>query len=730
MGCHSAAVSSGGFNVEKFLDAKSFTENPEGWAAIIRKLSAGEMPPKGIPKPPADQMAALIKYAQGHIDAADNAAKPDPGRVVAHRLNRNEYSNTIRDLLAIDFQADKNFPTDDSGYGFDNIGSVLTISPVLMSKYMSAAQHVAHRAMAIDPLPKPLQFEYAYKYKTVTRLGPSAIEARGRIDFDGDYDVSIGLQGERAPDGKPVDMEIRVDGKVAQVMHVETKPSGLVYFDPYSEEHTHLHLTEGEHVFRLAFLNDDFVKGMTPKELYDRKKNKFIDSLVFLGPHAPKGEPESRKKILICDPKTGPACVQKIVGNLASQAYRRPATTQETAALVHFVDLAKSQGQTVEQGIQLALQAILVSPSFLFKIEHDTGAAHPVTDYELASRLSYFLWSSMPDAELFSLASQGKLKDPATLDAQVRRMLDDPKSSALASNFAGQWLEIRNLDVVKPDPQKFPEWNADLRDDMKTETRLFFENILRNNLPISDFLNARYTFLNEGLAKFYGLDGVKGNEFRKVDLTDPRRGGVLSQASVLTVSSYPTRTSVVLRGKYVLDNILASPVPPPPPDIPILDEAATGKVASLRQQMEKHRSDPSCAVCHGKMDPLGFGLENYDGIGKWRTQDGTFPVDSSGVLPNGTTFTTPAEMRAALTTALPQFSNALTQKMLTYALGRGLEPYDRRVLADLNKQLAESDFKFQTLIYGIVHSMPFRETRGETAAAQTMPAKAVGVKGN
>ncbi len=723
VGCHNPQVSSGGMNIQVFLDSQSLTKNRDGWEIILQKLRAGEMPPKGIPKPPAEKMDALTGYVQSRLDDMDKASKPDPGTVVAHRLNRYEYSNTIRDMLAVQFQADKSFPTDDSGYGFDNIGSVLTVSPLLMSKYMTAAQRIASRAMGIEPLPKPVEIERSNRFKAITRLDRSTVETTFRVDFDGDYTVRFGLQGERPPDAKPVTLAFWVDGKLAQSMPVETKPSKLVYFDPYSEEHMRVHLTEGDHTFRAGFLNDDFVGTLAPADLYNKKKNKFVDSMTFVGPYAAEGESASRKKILICDPKSGPACVQRIVANLANHAYRRPATPAEVAALMRFVALAKSQGQNTEQGIQLALQALLVSPNFLFKIENRSiAASHPVSDYELASRLSFFLWSSMPDDELLGLAGQKKLHEAATLDAQVKRMLADPRSSALASNFAGQWLQTRNLDVVKPDPKKFPEWNSDLRDAMKTETRMFFEYVLRENRPISDFLNARYTFLNEKLAKFYGINDVAGPDFRRVDLTGDQRGGVLSQAGVLTVSSYPTRTSVVLRGQFILDNILGSPVPPPPPDIPPLDEAAVGKTASLRQQMEKHRADPACAVCHNKMDPLGFSLENYNAIGKWRTMDGSFPVDSSGSLPSGASFSTPAEMRTALTGALPEFSLCLTRKLLTYALERGLEAYDARTVSGIEREMAAKDYGFQTLIFAIVHSTPFSQSRGE-AVVNALAAK-------
>lgn len=321
----------------------------------------------------------------------------------------------------------------------------------------------------------------------------------------------------------------------------------------------------------------------------------------------------------------------------------------------------------------------------------------------------------MPDTKLLALAEARQLRAPGVLEAQVRRMLADPKASALADNFAGQWLETRNLDSIKPDPQKFPEWGPELRDAMKTETRMFFESMLRENRPLSDFLNARYTFLNERLAKHYGIAGVTGPEFRRVELTTDQRGGILAQASVLAVSSYPTRTSPVIRGKYVLQNILGAPPPPPPPDVPPLDEESVGNAGSMRQQMEKHRSNAVCASCHSRMDVLGFGLENYDALGKWRTKDGKFPIDSSGTFPNGKSFSSPAEMRALLTGNMPEFARCVIEKMLTYALGRGLEPYDRRTVDELNRKLAASGYHFETLVNEIVNSLPFQNRRGEVA---------------
>ena len=717
--CHNDRLASGGLNITAFLTPDSIAAYRQGWETILQKLRAGEMPPKGIPRPPQAQLQALIAYVEGEFDKADRNTKPDPGRVTARRLNRAEYSNTIRDLLAVDFRAERDFPTDDSGYGFDNIADVLTISPVLMDRYMDAAETIASRAMGADPLPKkPLEAQYHTKDKTIRRLDLSTIEATHRVEWDGDYTIRIGMPGERAADAKPVTLGFWMDGKLLKTLPVETKPSKLVYFDPYSEAEMRVYLPSGDHVFRAGFIDDEFVKNLSEKEAYSSKKNKYLNSIIFVGPYPADVEPASRKKILICDPKSGQACVEKIVSTLAAHAYRRPVTQGEVASLLKFVALARSRGQTTEQGIALAIQAMLVTPQFLFRMERDPNPTdaqevHRISDVELASRLSYFLWSSMPDDELLGLAEAGKLHDPAVLDAQVKRMLADPRSAALPDNFAGQWLEIRNLDVVKPDPQKFPEWGPELRDAMKAETRMFFEYVLTEDRPLSDFIDARYTFLNKRLAKYYGIPGVTGSDFRRVDLSTDQRGGILSQASVLTVSSYPTRTSVVLRGKYLLNNILGSEIPPPPPDVPALDESAVGTLMSLRQQMEKHRADPMCSTCHNKMDPLGFGLENYNAIGQWRTTDGKFPVDASGTLPNGKSFTTPGEMRALLMAELPEFSRCLTEKMLTYALGRGLHSYDRRAIEAIDRNVAASGYRFQSLIFEIVHSVPFQMGRGD-----------------
>ena len=725
-GCHNERVASGNLNLAPFSVASSLVEGRDTWDRIIKKVRNGEMPPKGMPRPPQADLDRFLVFLSAEFDKADARTKPDPGRVTARRLNRNEYSNTIRDLLAVDFHAERDFPSDDSGHGFDNIGDVLTISPILMERYLRAAERIAARAIGGDPLPtRPVEAEYHTKDKTVRRIDRSTIEASHRVDWDGEYVIRIGLPGERSADSAPVTMGFWMDGKLIHSMPVETKPSKLVYFDPYSEEEFKLVLPEGDHVFRAGFINDDFVKSLNDKDAYSNKKNKFLNMIKFVGPYPAKVEKASRKKLLVCDPSTGPACVTRIVSEFAHHAFRRPVMKAEVDSLLRFVAMARAEGESVEQGIQLAIQAALVSPHFLFRIEHDPNpldavSAHPVSEVELASRLSYFLWSTMPDDELQGLAEKGKLR--ASIDTQIKRMMKDPRAAAFAANFAGQWLETRNLDSVKPDPQKFPEWGSELRDAMRMETNLFFEYLLRENRPLADFLDARYTFLNERLAKHYGIEGVTGGDFRRVDLETDRRGGVLSQASVLTVSSYPTRTSPVIRGKYILQNVLGAPPPAPPADVPTLDESAVGTKASLRQQMEQHRANASCAVCHNRMDTLGFGLENYDAIGRWRTQDGKFPIDVAGTFPSGKSFQTPAEMRSLLRDNVPEFARCLTEKMLIYALGRGLEKYDQRTVEAILRKLGADNYGFQSLVFEISKSLPFQSRRGEAASVASASA--------
>jgi hypothetical protein len=688
----------------------------------------------------------MVDWVRKTLDQADSRQPVDPGRVTARHLNRVEYQNSIRDLLGVNFQATKEFPVDDSGDGFDNIGDVLSVSPLLTEKYVAAAERIAARALGLVALPaRPIKSSYADddNYKEVVpfngtsgsakRVSPNAIEATHRVIFDGEYTIQAGLAGGRPNPEKPVTLALWMDGEILQTKDISMATPEGKFFTPYETIEMRAFLPEGLHTFRLGYLNDPVGDAMTKADALNAKLNKYIQLIGFVGPEKPAGESAGRMKILICDPSEGPACIEKIASTLARRAWRRPVTTPEVATLTNLYAQSRKEGSTSDQALQEVVETILASPNFLFHIEHDPktapGAPHPVSGVELASRLSYFIWSSTPDDELLDAGISGKLATPAVLDAQIKRMIDDPRSSALAENFAGQWLEIRNLDSIRPDPDRFPAWGPELKEAMRTETRMFFDSILRDNRPISDFLNARYTFLNEPLAKHYGIEGVKGPQFRRVDLATEQRGGILGQAAVLAVSSYPSRTSVVLRGKFVLDNILGTPPPPPPPDVPALDNDSVGTLLSLRQQMEKHRANSVCAGCHSKMDPMGFALENYDAIGKWRVQDGKFPVDSSGTLPDGKTFDGPAAMRQALSERLPDFARCLIEKMIVYSLGRGLQPADHRTVARIQSSWAAQGYRFQSLIYEVAHSAPFQSRRGEAAVSGAQqPAKEVAQK--
>jgi hypothetical protein len=714
-GCHNAQLASGGLNLAPFLDASSIASNREGWERILAKLRAGEMPPKGIPKPAPEKLDALLRYVQGEFDRVDRNAKPDPGRVTAHRLNRNEYSNTIRDLLGVDFRADEEFPADDSGYGFDNIGDVLTVSPTLMQKYLSVAERVAARAVGGDPLPKPGFFN---KHDRQRRIDADTIQLQDIVEYDADYIVRVNMVGHRGAQDKPVTLVISVDGKPLKTVTIPVQISAVNQQGGATQrasEEVKVYLNANQHAFRAEFVNDEALKSIPENARFNNNRNIYPDAIEVAGPFQPAESHISQKKILICDIASGPDCANRILAALAARAYRRPVNKSEVAELVQIFDKATVAGYPPAQSLQFAVAAMLVSPQFLFRIERDPkpGAVSRISDTELATRLSYFLWSSMPDDELLRLGETNRLHLPAVLDAQVKRMIADPRASAFAANFAGQWLETRSLDAVTRDAKKFPEWGPELKDAMRTETSLFFESVMRENHPISDFIDGKYTFVNELLAKHYGIEGVTGAEFRRVELATDQRSGVFTQASVLTVSAYPSRTSVVLRGKYLLENVLNAPPPPPPPDVPALNEEAVGVAQSLRVQMEQHRADPVCASCHSKMDVLGFGLENYDATGKWRTQDGKFPIDSSGAFPNGKAFNGPAQMKTLLRDNMPEFTRCLAEKMLTYSLGRGVEAYDRLSVQELVRQTAAQDYKLQALILGIVHSAPFQQRRGE-----------------
>lgn len=734
-GCHNSRLKTAGVAVDTFTDAASIAAHNGDWEKILRKLRTGEMPPAGLPRAPQQTTNDIVDFVGRQLDQAAER-HPDPGRVTLHRLNRAEYNNAVRDLLAVDFRPADDFPADDSGYGFDNIADVLSLPPVLMEKYLRAAGKVSREALGRVRHEPVLEHIAARNVSQNARISDDApLASRGGLRIghlcpaDAEYLIRIRVKG--VPDPVAPDfLDIQLDGKLLR--RVELK---FVTSDVDEEQRRfefRLPLEAGRHTVLATFLRDDS-KVEKPTLNYDpngapRRNQVGVDFIEIGGPFhiTGPGNTPSRRAILTCAPGaalTEEACAGQILPRLARRAWRRPLTVAEQARLLTFFRMGRQDSGEFEGGIELGLKAILVSPYFLFRVEQDPpaaqpGSAHPISDVELASRLSFFLWSSIPDEPLLALAERGELHQPQVLDAQVRRMLKDPRAQALTGNFAGQWLHLRNLTAMKPDPERFPAYSPALRQDMAREAELFFEELLKTDSSAVDFLDARFTYLNERLAKFYGIPGVTGDRFRRVALTDGTRGGVLTMASVLTVTSYPTRTSPVIRGKWVLENLLGAPPPPPPPDVPPLQEAGIGQTVSMRQQLEQHRANPSCAACHAKMDPIGFALENYDAIGHYRQKDGGFPIDSSGRLPSGETFQNAAQLKQILRSHPQEFLLCFTEKLMTYALGRGVERTDKPLIRAIVRDAAASDYRISSLILGITHSAPFQMRRAAEISRQ------------
>ncbi len=777
--CHNTKNKSGDIDLASLKEARSFDAEREIWEKVVEKVKLKQMPPPGIPQPPVEEAKSVTGWLEHEFERQDRTVKPDPGRVTARRLNRAEYNNTMRDLLGIDIKPADGFPADEAAYGFDNISDALNLSPVLLEKYVDAAERALRWAIYGPEKMKPSMTHYAAPVRINLTRGQNKLPADmfhydetglstvhsahfvHRFPVDAEYNFRIVLNGHRPNASEPVKPALYIDGKlIASTEYDATDLEGqIVEFKT--------RVTAGEHLVSATYLKNyhglpPSYKGPEPSKrpeealistrgklsekdietlrkygtriktdgLETRVDNRF-ESVDIGGPFNQETRPsaESLARVFVCKEKTA-ACARMIVKQFAGRAFRRPATAKEVEQAFSLYTLARKHGDSFEEGILTALQGVLVSPSFLYRIERDRPAmagksAAPISDYELASRLSYFLWSSMPDEQLLRVAGQSTLRQPAVLQAQVKRMLSDEKARALVENFAGQWLQFRNIDVLKPDIEKFPMFEDSLRLSMRRETELFIEHIVRQDRSVLEFLDADYTFVNERLARFYGIPNVIGPEFRKVDMKGTARGGgVLAHASVLTISSYSTRTSPVLRGKWIMENILNSPPPAPPPAVPSLDDSKVGSAGTLRQQMEEHRKNPACASCHSRMDPLGFGLENFDAVGAWRTEDGKFPVDASGALPDGRTFKGPLELKALLKADQDRFLRGLTEKLLTYALGRGLERYDRPALASISSKLPEGEYRFSKLVYEIVSSLPFQQRR--TAEAKQLAGKMEG----
>jgi mono/diheme cytochrome c family protein len=751
--CHNDRLKTAGLSLEH-LDVANPPAFAETWEKVLRKLRRGSMPPQGVRRPDDAAYNGLIAWLESEIDRAA-AAHPNPGRPLPHRLNRVEYANAIRDLLALDVgDVASLLPPDDSAYGFDNMAEALGVSSVLMERYVSAAgrisalavgdpdvapgsdtfvlrqdfsqdQHVEGQPFGtvgglITKYTFPLDAEYILS-ATLMRTNVDAtrgLEDARQVEFTVDGErvfltsiggTSFGLPGgERGDNNKP--KVSRSDAADAQLrVRIPVKAGAR------SVGVSFLQRSLGENTRRLQPFRSSF-------DTYDASGMPHIRTLSITGPFKASGpgDTPSRRRIFICRPSdpgargSEEACASEIMSALARRAYRKPPTADDVQNLLEFFRAGRKDG-TFDTGIERALQRLLASPKFTIRVEQPranavTGSAYNLSDYDLASRLSFFIWSSIPDDELLRTASEGRLSNPAVLDRQVRRMLADAKSSALVTNFSGQWLQLRNLRNTVPNEDLFPAFDDNLRQAMQRETELLFDSIVREDRNVVDLLTADYTFVNERLAKHYKIPNVYGSQFRRVPITDEARRGLLGQASILTLTSNANRTSPVLRGKWILSNLVGAPPPPPPPGVPPLKENTEGaEPVTMRAMMEQHRKDPVCAGCHKVMDPFGFALENYDAVGRYRERDGTTAVDASGVFLDGSPIEGVAGLRDALVKRPEIFVGTLTEKLLTYGLGRGLGYYDMPAVRKIVRDASAREYRFSSLILGIASSVPFQK---------------------
>jgi len=775
--CHNDRTKTAELSLEH-ADWNDIPKAAETWEKVIRKVRAGMMPPSGMPRPEPARLDAFVGFIESSIDRAA-AANPRPGRTALHRLNRAEYANAIHDLLALEIDATALLPPDDESSGFDNIADVLTVSPSLMERYLSASWNISRMALgntAISPTtstyrvrPDLSQDQHLEGMPPGTRGG---LLVQHSFPVDGEYVIKLRLWRNtfdlmRGMED-PHDVEIALDGARLALVTAGGKDDfgrmaenpGLFGADLDKRLTVRLPVKAGTHtlwattVLKSHAPRDDLIKPFdrTTVDGLDIMGDPSVDRLTVEGPFAASGpgNSASRRKILVCQPTPSTAtkataraataaavtakasagagsapandasevaCAKRILTTLARQAYRKPVDAATLDTLMGFYQRGRETHHSFDRGIEAALQFILASPEFLFRVEPDPPAsttparsAYRLSDLSLASRLSFFLWSSLPDETLVTLASQGKLSQPAILEQQVRRMLADPKSKTLIDNFAEQWLHLRNLKNSNPDLQVFPDFDDNLRQSMKEETELLFDSIMREDRSAMDLLNADYTFINERLARHYGIPGIYGSRFRRVAVTDERRRGLLGQGSILTVTSYPNRTSPVERGKWVLTNFLGVPPQPPPPNIPPLMETSgsDGKVLPLRERMEKHRASATCAGCHRVMDPIGFALENYDATGRWRTTEEGRPIDASGTLFTGAPLDGVVGLRREIARRPDVFVGVLTEKMMTYALGRGIEYYDMPAVRKVVQDARASNYRFSAIVLGVARSVPFQ----------------------
>jgi cytochrome c551/c552 len=774
--CHNAKLQTGGLALDK-LDLHRTGADAETWERVARKLRAGMMPPAGAPRPDRHALDALAASVEDALDRAA-VANPNPGRTPLHRMNRGEYANAIRDLLGVNVDAATLLPADDSSNGFDNIADVLGVSPALLERYVAAAAKVSRLAVG-DPETAPLDVTYTVigdlsQTETLDGLPPGTRGGtliRHNFPLDGEYLIKLSLTklsfGQVFGEGaEGQELEVTLNGQRVKLYKLEpvpmffmrakpgpapneerAPPADQPLTDPAEERvkmtpdirlEFKLNVQAGPQTLSVAFLqkgydaNEDLVHRPGASTFdpnigmqYGYDTVPHLARVDITGPyHATgPGDTPSRRKIFVCHPNAAPdeiPCARKILSNLVRRAFRRAPSDNDVESLLSFYQQERNKTGSFEAGIEIALRRVLADPEFVFRFEPTPANAAPgepyrISDTELASRLSFFLWSSIPDDELLSLAIQGKLHEPAVLERQTRRMLADDRSSSLADNFAGQWLYLRDLKSSNPDGREFPDFDDNLRQAFQRETELLFESVLHEDRSVLDLLDADYTFVNERLAKHYGIPNIYGPDFRRVPVPSDARRGLLGQGSMLLVTSNANRTSPVQRGKWILENLLASPPPLPPPNVPPLKESSElAHATSVRERMEQHRSNPACAGCHKIMDPIGLALENFDGVGQWRSVDLGFPIDASGQLVDGTRVDGPASVRKALLDRPEAFVGAMTEKLLMYGVGRETKYYDMPVVRAIMHDAASSGkapadrYRFSELVLGIVKSDAFQ----------------------
>ena len=710
------------------LNVDEIGHDPAVWEKVVRKLRSGAMPPAGLPRPDPAALTSWVESVEASLDKLA-AAKPNPGRPApVHRLNRAEYANAVRDLLGIEVVGSELLPADDSGYGFDNIGDVLSVSPGLLERYMLAAAKISRQALGAQSMrPVTTTFSVSPYLVQDDRLSEDlpfgsrgGIAVRHHFPLDAEYAIKVTTEGP----GEQQQIEVRIDRRLV----------GSFTLGQDTLE-TRIKVPAGTRLLGVSFVGaldrslpvDGRPAGDVAVTSFEYVQSA-ITGVQVTGPYngeLPRSS-NSRDKVFVCQPASSgeeAACARKILTQFTRRAYRRPVNDRDLQPLMEVYETGR-KAAGFESGIARGIEAVLVSPKFLFRVEQDPATVpadglHRLTPLELASRLSFFLWSSIPDDQLLDAAVNGSLNDRQVLDREVRRMLADPRASALVTNFGGQWLYLRNLRTAAPNATLFPEFDDNLRQAFQRETELLLQDQIRSDRSVIDLLTANYTFLNQRLARHYGIPNVYGGHFRKVMLSDERRVGLLGHGSVLTVTSYPNRTSPVVRGKWLLENLLGAAPPPPPPNVPALRENGEGeKATTVRERLEAHRRNPVCASCHAQMDPLGFALENFDAVGKWRTidQEARTPIDSSGTLPDGTKFNGPVEFRAALLRRRADFVANLSEKLLVYALGRGLEYYDMPVIRGIIRESAAEEYRWSALVGAIVRSPSFQMRLARPAA--------------